>query len=417
MSRLADPHFEEIFTLYKDIKTNFLDDRDEIDKVDLEPMLSHFRTLQSLIETLKENIETYDSKTGTKANGYRSIIRVVATLVRHCSEVLETYRHQLSTLGYASNELKEDVSTWISVLERMIDILNLTVELKSFNEKLYPDSPNSRAQAVQDLSAKAINLDLTPFYGSALGFHLRGDSRRMMHPLAISMASYSDVYGGSIFGKIKRLRESGYCWSYINDPKALAQKVVENSRNMQVDFAQSFYNLPESDWVTKIKTVPIIRTSTVSKLYFEPFELPKVRNCGGFYKVPSPSSHLKRKYVPVRLVANYRTKAMLGTCGCTTRLTCNCKFPEPKDVIIFHVHGGGFVSQTSKSHLDYLHQWSTQLEVPILTVDYSLAPEAAYPRALEEVFYSYCWMLKNFNKLGTTGKTIILAGKSMFLKS
>ena len=130
MSRLADPHFEEIFTLYKDIKTNFLDDRDEIDKVDLEPMLSHFRTLQSLIETLKENIETYDSKTGTKANGYRSIIRVVATLVRHCSEVLETYGHQLSTLGYASNELKEDVSTWISVLERMIDILNLTVELK-----------------------------------------------------------------------------------------------------------------------------------------------------------------------------------------------------------------------------------------------------------------------------------------------
>ena len=198
MSRLADPHFEEIFTLYKDIKTNFLDNRDEIDRVDLEPMLGHFRTLQSLINTLKVDIESYDSKTGTKANGYRSIIRVVATLVRHCSEVLETYRHQLSTLGYASNELKEDVGTWISVLERMIDILELTVELKSFNDKLYPDCPNSRAKEVTDLSAKAINLDLTPFYGSALGFHLRGDSRRMMHPLAISMASYSDVYGGSI---------------------------------------------------------------------------------------------------------------------------------------------------------------------------------------------------------------------------
>ena len=29
------------------------------------------------------------------------------------------------------------------------------------------------------------NLDVTPFYGAALGFHLRGDSRRMMMPLMI----------------------------------------------------------------------------------------------------------------------------------------------------------------------------------------------------------------------------------------
>ena len=69
------------------------------------------------------------------------------------------------------------------------------------------------------------------------------------------------------------------------------------------------------------------------------------------------------------------------------------------------------MSQTSKSHLDYLHSWSSQLDVPILSIDYSLAPEAAYPRALEEVFYSYCWMLNNFSKLGTTGRRIILAGE------
>ena len=31
------------------------------------------------------------------------------------------------------------------------------------------------------------NLDVTPFYGAALGFHLRGDSRRMMMPLMIRL--------------------------------------------------------------------------------------------------------------------------------------------------------------------------------------------------------------------------------------
>ena len=112
------------------------------------------------------------------------------------------------------------------------------------------------------------------------------------------------MYGGSIFGKLKRLRESGYCWSYINDPKSLARKIVDNSRNLQVDFVQSFYNMSESEWVSSMKTVPPIRTSVTVKLQFERFQLPTYQ--AEYFEVPCPTSHVKRKYVPVRLVANYR---------------------------------------------------------------------------------------------------------------
>lgn len=401
--------FEEIYSLYRDINQNCIQNGSKI-QTDLEPLVENFRTLQKLTNSLKKNVETYDSKTGTKANGYRSLIRVVGTLVRHCVEVLETVKHQLSTLGYVSEEARGDVAIWISVIERLIEILKVAEEIKSVNTHLYPEQPNSQSAFVVETSMKALEMDLTPFYGNALGFHLRGDSRRMMHPLAISMASYSDIYGGSLLGKIKRLRDSGYCWSYINDPKQLARKIVDNSRHLQVDFAQSFYNMSESDWVMRIKTNTPITSSVVTKLYFEDLEVPVV-NTITYFKVPVPKSHVKRKWVSVRLIADYRTKEMLGSCGCTTRLTCNCVYPELKDTVIFHVHGGGFISQTSKSHLDYLHQWAKQLSVPILTVDYSLAPEAAYPRALEEVFYCYCWMMDNFEKCGTSGKYVILAGK------
>jgi len=232
-----------------------------------------------------------------------------------------------------------------------------------------------------------------------------------MRPLAISMASYSDIYGGSFCGKIKRLRESGYCWNYINDPKMMAKKVVYNSRNMQVDFAQSFYNMPESAWISKFKPLPKIEISINFRISFDSLTVPRT-NSEIKFQVPIPSSHISKKSVQVQLVANFRTKEMLGSCRCTTRLTCTCKLSAPSDLVIFHVHGGGFISQTSKSHLDYLHQWSTKLNIPIISVDYSLAPEAPYPRALEEVFYAYCWMLENFSALGTTGKKVILAGDS-----
>ena len=78
---------------------------------------------------------------------------------------------------------------------------------------------------------------------------------------------------------------------------------------------------------------------------------------------------------------------------------------KPRDAIIIHLHGGGWVAQSPESHLDYLHQWAAQLDTPILSIDYSLAPEAPYPRACQEVFYTYVWMLANLETLGTTGHT------------
>ena len=59
--------------------------------------------------------------------------------------------------------------------------------------------------------------------------------------------------------------------------------------------------------------------------------------------------------------------------------------------LVVHIHGGGFVAQTSKSHEPYLKSWAQELGTPILSIDYSLAPEAPFPRALEECFYAYCW--------------------------
>lgn len=45
-------------------------------------------------------------------------------------------------------------------------------------------------------------------------------------------------------------------------------------------------------------------------------------------------------------------------------------------------------------------------------MDYSLSPEAPFPRALEECFYAYCWALKNCHLLGSTAERVCLAGDS-----
>jgi acetyl esterase/lipase len=53
-----------------------------------------------------------------------------------------------------------------------------------------------------------------------------------------------------------------------------------------------------------------------------------------------------------------------------------------------------------------------ELRIPIVGIDYSLAPEHPYPRAAQECFYVYAWCLLNKNMLGWTGEKIICLGDS-----
>ncbi|XP_023804152.1 hormone-sensitive lipase-like, partial [Cyanistes caeruleus] len=65
-----------------------------------------------------------------------------------------------------------------------------------------------------------------------------------------------------------------------------------------------------------------------------------------------------------------------------------------------------------RCHEPELRRWARELGAPVLSVDYALAPEAPFPRALEECFYAYCWALCNCKMLGWTGERVCLAGDS-----
>lgn len=44
---------------------------------------------------------------------------------------------------------------------------------------------------------------------------------------------------------------------------------------------------------------------------------------------------------------------------------------EYTPVIILHIHGGGWISQSPKTHLVYLREWAKRTNLPVLSVDYS----------------------------------------------
>lgn len=72
---------------------------------------------------------------------------------------------------------------------------------------------------------------------------------------------------------------------------------------------------------------------------------------------------------------------------------------DASDCLIFHIHGGGFISMSSNTHEGYLREWANQCRVPIVSVDYTLAPEQMFPHQVAECFAAYRWCVQNYQEL------------------
>jgi acetyl esterase/lipase len=81
--------------------------------------------------------------------------------------------------------------------------------------------------------------------------------------------------------------------------------------------------------------------------------------------------------------------------------------------IIFHIHGGGFVAMSTRGHENYLREWTRETGIPIISCEYTLAPEEKYPVQTEECYYAYKWVVQNADKiLGQKLNKIFIAGDS-----
>jgi len=83
------------------------------------------------------------------------------------------------------------------------------------------------------------------------------------------------------------------------------------------------------------------------------------------------------------------------------------------DAIMIHIHGGGFVAMSSSSHQSYSRRWANEIGIPIFSIDYRLAPENAYPAALNDVWQAYYWIVNNCTTyFGIKPEKIIVSGDS-----
>ncbi|MDP6436774.1 MAG: alpha/beta hydrolase [Gammaproteobacteria bacterium] len=86
----------------------------------------------------------------------------------------------------------------------------------------------------------------------------------------------------------------------------------------------------------------------------------------------------------------------------------NNPMPEVPGKVIMYFHGGGYILGSAQENLGSGIRISRASNIPVLSVEFRLAPEHPFPAGLEDSLKAYRWMLDN----GYEGKDIAIYGDS-----
>jgi acetyl esterase/lipase len=88
--------------------------------------------------------------------------------------------------------------------------------------------------------------------------------------------------------------------------------------------------------------------------------------------------------------------------------------PGPKTArpALLHIHGGGYIFGDAAMNAPMSQARARALDCVVVSVDYRLAPETAYPGPVEDCYAALCWMVANAQALGIDPTRVVVGGES-----
>ncbi|XP_068431477.1 lipase, hormone-sensitive a isoform X2 [Clinocottus analis] len=383
----------------------------------------HGRALEPVIAGFTAVFHHYDFDAQTPGNGYRTLAKVLLSCLMHIIHKGRYIAANYNSAFFRADHNASEMEAYCSALCQLRALLHLAQQLindNGFGQLYSMEDGDMSHRFVQEYSS----MHKACFYGRCLGFQFSPTLRPFLQTVVISMVTYGETYSKqqSRLGLAAlSLLTSG---KYVIDPELRGAEFERITQNLDMQFWKSFWNLTESGLLAGFSRIASYPVQVNFTLTLPPvtLNLPLASDPSLTAPVSPPVAHWGPGPIHMRLISHelregQESEELLAYSRCEPPTITASQLPwvqtQPRSPwLLIHFHGGGFVAQTSKSHENYLRSWSKELSVPILSVDYSLSPEAPFPRALEECFYAYCWALNNCHLLGSTAERVCLAGDS-----
>ncbi|CAD6194356.1 unnamed protein product [Caenorhabditis auriculariae] len=371
-----------------------------------ERMTSVYLKLRESVAELKGNISQlqeispkYDFDEKTPGNGYRSLVCVCDTAVLHLVSLLKAITDQRQSFVFRFSHFCKELEAYVTI----IDYLNQTVPLTLGNEQTLNGSLFPPLEGEYDTYQKVLHgiekLDSTVFFGRPLGFQFSPSVNRIFRVIGVILATYSLSWEKG-HGPIGSIISGG---RFFLSPEQRASRIIKVTKEADIDFCKGFWNLSElSNNMPKL-FCPNMALNELREIdWCGP--IPMESTSGVSVQVPEPTAHTGPRPVQIRVLSAVHRQHLSSS-------PLSALHP-PSPYLVLHCHGGGYVATSSKSHETYLRFWAKSLNCPVVSVEYSLAPENPFPRPTEEVLYAYAYIINNPSLLGWTGEKIVMVGDS-----
>ncbi|KAG5842895.1 hypothetical protein ANANG_G00182610 [Anguilla anguilla] len=366
--------------------------------------------LEPVVAGLAATFHHFDFDPLVPGNGYRSLVKVVHSCLFHIIQKGRYIATNRRKLFFRAPHNAKEMEAYSAALCQLRALLYLAQRLLHDNDQ--GDLYFQREGGLSDIFAQEYaSMHKACFYGRCLGFQFSPAIRPFLQTVVTGLVSFGENYNKhkSLIG----VAASSFFTSgkYVVDPELRGAEFERVIQNMDMPFWKAFWNLSETELISGLANIMSAAVQVNRTLSVPPvsFLLPSASDPRVSVTIAPPAAHCGPGPVNMRLISHkllegQNSEEMLAFShaeGTPISVSLGLTKPSPPSPwLLVHFHGGGFVAHTSKSHENYLRSWAQDLGVPILSVDYSVAPEAPFPRALEECFYAYCWALKHCHLLG-----------------
>ncbi|XP_027863221.1 hormone-sensitive lipase isoform X2 [Xiphophorus couchianus] len=383
----------------------------------------HARSLEPVISGFTAVYQHFDFDPHIPANGYRSLVKVVRCCLLHIIHKGRYITTNRRSIFFRVAHNVRELEAYCNALCQLRALLYLAQRMlhdNSHGNLFFQDESGLSESFVREYAS----MHKGCFYGRCLGFQFTPAIRPCLQTIAIGLVAFGENYKRHKSGIGVAASSFFTSGKYAIDPELRGAEFERITQNLDVHFWKAFWNITETEVLSSLASMTSTQVKVNRALSVPPvsFDLPLATNHRASVTIAPPSAHIGTAPVQMRLISyelreGQDSETLLSLSrseggAISLSLGLKTKRLPSSPCLLIHFHGGGFVAQTSKSHEPYLKSWSQELGVPILSVDYSLAPEAPFPRALEECFYAYCWALRNHHLLGWTGERVCLAGDS-----
>lgn len=112
------------------------------------------------------------------------------------------------------------------------------------------------------------------------------------------------------------------------------------------------------------------------------------------------------------VMARTTEKAVPTGDGKTVRIRLLDPTPQGPKPALLYLHGGGWTIFSIDTHDRIMREYAARAGMVVIGIDYSLSPEAKFPRALDETVAVVRWLRENGAAVGVDHRRIVIGGDS-----